>query len=398
MFPSHGGRSSFLSATSALALLWWPAPARSADLPACAGHCQVLFHEETAAGTPEVLERQGEVHEWWWRRSAPQGAPTSQLLVRGPCDQTEQFQIGGKYCWVGPLSLKFVSFDRYRRASLELSTLDLRAISERLVIRQGAGGAEIPFPHFDSEWRYGEFSGGGRILDAVEGPHCSRPAVNERARGFRAIPAVSLPTDFVSKTWKTAALGGCGLELGGPSFPGYVLAGRRDGEGVLLRAVLSPPNTLFIDVVGSGPDHLELWQAENWQAKDDSGNGEMSAHQWLIRIPSGKIEAGHEGAARLPTVEVATRRGLRGGARLTFKVKLPYALEAAPSVSISVGEGGGRQPKYLLSTSELCFGQGETIGPVQRIRPELARCEVRQGVLEPDLEPRLDGPEALVKW
>jgi len=305
-----------------------------------------------------------------------------------------------------PLSLRFVSFDRYRKSSLELSTSDLRALSERLAISQGAGGADIPFPHFDLEWRYDAFAGGGHLFDAIQSPRCSGKgrAAFDRARAFRAIPAVSLPADFVTREWKTVDIGGCGLALGGSAFPGYLLAGRRDGEDVLFRAVLAPPDMLFIEVSGLGAessgasaslavDHLEVWQAEK-----DAGNGEMPAHQWLIRIPSGKVEPGHGGAAKSPSVEVASKPGGDRGARLALKVKLPYALEVAPSLSISVSKSGGQRLRYLLSTSELCFGQGETIGPVQRIRPDLARCEVRKGLLEPNLQPGLDGAEPLVRW
>ncbi|MCE9669565.1 hypothetical protein LY474_17360 [Myxococcus stipitatus] len=355
-----------------------------------------------------MLERKGDpdVHEWWWRHSPSHGEPTRQLLVRGACENTERFEVGGKYCSVGPLSLRFVSFDRYRKSSLELSTADLRALSERLVISQGAGGADIPFPHFDMEWRYEDFAGGGHLFDAIQSPRCSgkgRGAL-EKERAFRAIPAVSLPSGFVTREWKTVDIGGCGLALGGSAFPGYLLAGMRDGEDVLFRAVLSPPDMLFIEVTGLGAgsngataspavDRLEVWQAEK-----DAGNGEMPAHQWLIGIPSGKVEPGHGGTAKSPTVEVANKPGRDGGARLALKIKLPYALEVAPSLSISVSKSGGQRPRYLLSTSELCFGQGETIGPVQRIRPDLARCEVRKGLLEPNLQPVLDSAEPFVRW
>jgi hypothetical protein len=219
---------------------------------------------------------------------------------------------------------------------------------------------------------------------------CPRPKAGAQAGGFLIIPMIPFGDDFIQNSWKRIGLGNCALKVTGEN--GFVLAGR-PGTGLVMKVALASPKDLFVEVPGSefvtsashwlNNDHLELWQAVGVSVTET----EFSAEQWGIQLGDGRVFAAYGNPPGLPSVEKVVKEdpGKPPVTLLHIRLSEPVDDLGFLTVSYSASEKG-RKVGSLLGTSNLCFGQGETLGLVKKIDPVAAGYVPKDGGC--GLEPR----------
>jgi hypothetical protein len=206
-------------------------------------------------------------------------------------------------------------------------------------------------------------------------------------------PRVALPADFVADGWRSTGLGRCAALVDGREHGFTIHGDKGQATDTSMRVVLSKENTLFIEIsddrwVGPGKhwikdDHVELWlmPSDKPVAGKKGSNRPVPnpARQWGIRIADGAVFPAFGAPAPLIGVEVVrTRRTAR------VKIPLPEAGSEAPgplTVVYSDSDDGVRQ-KRLIATSQLEYGNADTLGEVRDIQPEEATCTVQRGSLQ----------------
>jgi hypothetical protein len=102
----------------------------------------------------------------------------------------------------------------------------------------------------------------------------------------------------------------------------------------------------------------------------------------------------HNRPNRMPTVERVT--GPSGSNFTLLKIHLAYKTSSASRFSVSYSASRrGREVGMLLSTSRICFGHADTLSMVKSLAGRAGRCEVVNGSLNWNPEPKVRPEEAL---
>jgi hypothetical protein len=348
------------------------------------------------APDPENVEGEYQIA---WRRSGPGHPDERRLLYRGHCQirppaPDEEIEIAGRSCRVDGNSLDLLGWTRNSGRRWRLQLAPLLLASQGSNVQQGAGGAEPGWPRFEVSWDWRAGTGGGKTIEILRN-RCVKGAAEDDGRRverqFLSVPMISTPEAYRKDGWKRVPLGSCGLEVGGATSPGFLLQGERKGTtGPAFKALLMSEKELLVEVyeagaAGSAPavnwlhdDHLEVWMGSDGQREEPYPS---DALQWGIRLSDGAVFPAF-GKPREPLkVERAARNAAGGGEAMVFKITLPSkGVPEALAVSYSKGREG-KKVEYLLGTSALCFGTGETLGVVTTLPERFGRCEVEQGTL-----------------
>jgi len=337
-----------------------------------------------------------------WRRLGPGHPDERRILYRGPCELGDT-ELGVRGCRVTANRFEIRQVDRYTSWWWRFQLSPLLLVEQGAGRQQGASGVDQPLPHFKASWDWQNVTGGGQTIE-IHRNRCVKGATEspyDVERPFLSVPMISTPEAYRKDGWKSVPLGSCGLEVGGARSAGFVLQGERKKEAVApaFKAVLLSEKELLVEVydvggVGSASagnwlyaDHLEVWMGfEELEADQES----FDAHQWGIRLSDGTVFPAF-GKPREPLkVERVARQATGGREAVAFKITLPSkGVPQALAVSYSKGSEG-KKVEYLLGTSALCFGAGETLGVVTILPKRFGRCEVQKGAL--DLSPALPPP------
>lgn len=334
-----------------------------------------------------------------WRRSGPGHPDERRILYRGRCELGDS-EIGGRGCRVIANRFEVSAANRYasRRWQLQLSPLALAA--QGLSSMQGAGGAILDWPRFEASWDWQAGTGGGKTVE-IRRQRCVKGAEDGGGtveRKFLSVPVISTPEAYRKDGWKSVPLGSCGLEVGGARSPGFLLQGERKGaSSPAFKALLVGEKELLIEVHGAvggataswlSDDHLEVWMGRDDHAPEQDS---LDAVQWGIRLADGAVFP----AFGKPKEPLKVERAARNGA-VALKITLPSkALPQALAISYSKGSQGAKV-EYLLGTSALCFGVGESLGVVTVLPERFGRCEVRNGALELSMALQAAGDQPLI--
>jgi hypothetical protein len=281
-------------------------------------------------------------------------------------------------------------------------------------VAQGAGGGSPGSPRFEASWDWRAGTGGGKTIEIRRG-RCAKGAKEDGRqveRGFLSVPMISTPRAYRKDGWRSVPLGSCGLVVGDAKSPGFILQGERkggaSGPGPAFKALLLSEDELLVEVYGAGAtsaapgpdaswlyaDHLEVWMGRGGNELEELNF--LDAVQWGIRLADGAVFPASGKPREALEVERAARKAAGGGEVVALKITLPFKVAASPlAVSYSKGSEGGRV-EYLLGTSALCFGAGETLGVVMALPERFGRCAVQNGVLDLSLTPPPPGDVPLV--
>lgn len=211
------------------------------------------------------------------------------------------------------------------------------------------------------------------------------------------IPAVEMDPTFVQDGWKSTELGRCSARVDSAGKQGFVVHGKPGAaEDAAMRVVATKAHDLFVEIhddkwVGPGKnwikdDHLELWVSANAMSFDQEclsyvGDGPL---QWGVRIADGQVFAG-KGAPDPKAIRVEK---LVKGNVARLHLRTPPGFEAITVVYSDSDDG--KTQKRMIATSNLVFGEPETLGALSSIDPEKAICRMQDGKLEPVLTPPPD--------
>jgi len=268
------------------------------------------------------------------------------------------------------------------------------------ILRESWDGYWTLGGNFDQgQWDWTDYSQGYGEWWA---PHCDADGLvpdNEgalpedaRVNRYRAIPL--LPADSLPAELNQAHLGSCALTLSAETGNGFIVYGdaaaaANDRNWMKIAAV--EPDGLIVSVrtgfvVTGGrswlaEDHLEIWQSPYSGYGDACLRDDSPARQWGIRLSDGAVFAAHGDPAALPqVVGRASTIDTQGGVIVTLHLKLAEPIENLTAV-FSKGDGKKGQ-RWLLASSDLAFGQAETLGHTYAIPLEDMSCALEEGRLE----------------
>ncbi len=397
--------------------------------------CRVLYDHEGTQLIEEVAGAGGRAPDearcaldaggrcsYWWARRRPVRRPARRLVYRGPC-----LDIGADdRCTQGTICCRvhggdFVLDDLGSRFHPSTETVGLRPLAmreEHHTLEHGAGGADLPYPHFELGWDWARFAGEGAIVesgDLAKLSGCPKPGAAETPRPAVVLPA--LPENpRLAFDWRRDALGSCAAAFGGATGRGVALWG---GPGAA-RAIpevraLAAGSTLYVDVRDPKPaapaanwldaDHVEIWIGLHQDDPYRYPGPYSLAYQWGIGLADGKVHPGYGHPAEGPLVERAEKRGPDGTQIVAFAIHLvtplfrsescdgkPVCTPQPEGVALSYSAGDGTRVLRLVSTDALCYGNAASLGVAFPIPADLATCAVRGGALEVERVDLAKGP------
>lgn len=304
--------------------------------------------------------------------------------------------IGEDEITIGPNSLRHnqVGGSAWRwwsDRSISLSPL-------KLLTEDFGGYFSLALNHGESHWDWHDFSAG---TDSWWAPACladgSPPDFDQQEEGSprtsRLIP--QLTEGALGEGLGDASLGDCALWIDPAKGEDHLVFGDEDqaaADGDRFAVLLEDPNLLHVTVVSreimSGgeswlsDDHLEVWQGEWLDYGSACITGQEQARQWAVRIADGEVFPAYGEPSNLPQVLSRTQQQDGEGNQLvTMTIRLAEALEGNTTIAFSKGDGESEQ-LWMMATSDLLFGQADTLGRRFSISPQSAVCAPVDGKLD----------------